>query len=34
VHVYRETAATALVTKLPRYLKAFEQLIESLSKAQ
>ena len=34
VHVYRETAATALATELPRYLKAFEQLIESLSKAQ
>ena len=31
VHVYRETAATALATELPRYLKAFEQLIEQLS---
>ena len=31
VHVYRESAATALAAELPRYLKAFEQLIEQLS---
>ncbi|MSU49561.1 MAG: hypothetical protein EXS37_10815 [Opitutus sp.] len=32
VHVYRETAATALATELPRYLAAFEQLLERLPK--